>query len=186
MVWGVYAAGGMAWEVSKVHKIILAGFITATLAGCASLDSSSTSDRWSNDTPRYDPLGNVRKWGGPNHPPYEDPSTLRQLSMTVVHDMAMSTAASPKNEQQTIETALKQVRTLLKDPEFKSVTVVKYQEGRVVCGLVKPKTSHGENVGFKPFVAGVDDALLYAIDPENPALADAANAGINDACGTLK
>jgi hypothetical protein len=176
----------MAWEVSKVHKIILAGFITAIFAGCASPDSSSTSDQWSNDTPRYDPLGNVRRWGGPNPPPYEDESTLRQLSMAVVHDMAMSTAASPTNEQQTIETTLKRVRSILKDPEFKSITLVDYQGGRVVCGLANSKNSYGEYVGFKPFVAGIDDALVYAIDPENPALADAANAGINDACGAPK
>jgi hypothetical protein len=26
---------------------------------------------------------------------------------------------------------------MMKKPEFKSVTVVKYQEGRVVCGLVR-------------------------------------------------
>jgi hypothetical protein len=57
-------------------------------------------------TPRYDSLGNVRGRGGPNQPTYEGESTLRQLSMAVVHDMAMSTAASPTNEQQTIETAL--------------------------------------------------------------------------------
>jgi hypothetical protein len=169
-----------------MHKIILAGFITATLAGCASSDSSSTSDQWSNDTPRYGPLGNLRRGGSPGHPPYEDESTLRQLSMAVVHDMAMSTAASPTNTQQTIETALKQVRALIKDPEFKSITVLDYQGGRVVCGLVNSKDSYGGYVGFKPFVAGIDDALVYAIDPENPALADAANAGIDDACGALK
>jgi hypothetical protein len=106
------------------------------------------SDQWSKDTPLYEALGNLRRWGGPNQPTYEDESTLRQLSMAVVHDMAMSTAASPTNEQQTIEAALEQVRSMTKDPEFKSVTIVKYQEGRVVCGLVNSKTTYGGYAGF--------------------------------------
>jgi hypothetical protein len=72
---------------------------------------------------------------------------------------------------------------MTKDPEFKSVTIVKYQEGRVVCGLVNSKTTYGGYAGFKPSVAGIDDALLYSLNTEDPATADAINAGIHDACG---
>lgn len=114
---------------------------------------------------------------------------LRQESMSAVSTMASATGArvSTAGEREVTEAALEQVRNLLKDPDsaqFKDVRLVDYRDGKVVCGRVNAKNSYGGYVGYKQFVAGVNDAELWVSEPKYGDIERAANAGLNSACRT--
>lgn len=72
----------------------------------------------------------------------------------------------------------------LKDPfsaQFANLREVKMGTGIVLCGDVNGKNGYGAYVGFRPFVAIGDTALIAKADP-SPAIEAATRKAVETAC----
>jgi len=114
---------------------------------------------------------------------------LSQTSIGLVEEMAIanrnSEAKMTESEMSII--AIQNVRNLLKDPNSAQIRKVyrnSFGSGFVYCGEVNGKNAYGGYVGFKPFVSGVNDALIHS-DNKNPEIELRTNMGLYKACGLL-
>lgn len=113
---------------------------------------------------------------------------LRMTSLNEVRGYGSETRPflEKNGEEKTMTATQDTVRRLMKDPDsvkFQNLRIAYYDGGKVVCGEVNAKNSYGADVGYKKFAAGISGARFYETDSKYPDITDAANAGINVACG---
>jgi len=119
---------------------------------------------------------------------YNDPIVrLRNASLYTVADYYQDVKSylQSNTEDDVMEKAKTATASILKDPDsakFRNVRIVRYLEGKVVCGEVNGKNSYGGYAGFTPFVASQNASTLFHTDSKYPEVQEASNAGITAAC----
>ncbi|WP_157879033.1 hypothetical protein [Pararhodospirillum photometricum] len=111
---------------------------------------------------------------------------VAESSIDLVRTMSSYVGTYLKNnsDKKIISDAIDRVRRDMKDPEsvkFKDVSIVGFEDGKVVCGKYNAKNSYGAYVGYNKFVS--DGVIVSFYENKISDVQNSINAGIIAACG---